>query len=1274
LPGFGSGPFGTGGFGEWPWSLEAIVEGIPSVYKDQDAGPGQGSLRALLEGLVPSLDGIRRKVRDYDDLRDPLLTPIEQSFLIGETILRSEDLGDGTSRVFMSEGADGDKYEGVRPGMTLIDFRGIRFVICKVLKSSLPSDFEDPPLDPATGLTTGKHIIVANVGQSSTEFIPFVSGNFSSQEDPVVDEAVGNIVAVAAASLVDAETFTLNDGVNVNGDLIFEFDDDANVVVGNIPVDISAATTDVEVATAMVIAINGATPFNLVASNGLGALATVTIANPATGFEGDVAWSDAVADAGFIVTSPTGGGPGGYVVEDGDTQVDDGVRLSPYVFNTWGSYSDVPAVDIAGNRVTIGWTEGGIRKEGSFTNEGRPGGDLADTSVIDPSVAAIVTGQIRIYTDSGAAIDANSITVTYTKEYDATVTLENQEDADIRAQNILAFLSNDVGIRLDRNDPEVLQRSYVNSAHKIWDIKGTELGYDVLGQYAGYFVDASPLYSVVESVALGLDPSAVFQFPAGIPAKGSIVAIGSSSLFDGETFTLDDGQNLPVVYEFDKVPDGVSPGNVVVDISGAVKPATDVASLMVSAINGTGSLNLAASNVGGTSSLVTIVNTVPGTVGNVIWGETVVNGGFIIGQPEGGVTGKYFTTIDPRRPQFDEVVLDAIDLDLLCSEASFPNEEQDVDVISATIIRSEGSNKRTEVIVTAALMYESFGTDGTFTDFAGADFTFSNFERIDATSYKFETASFVVPTLGVGTIDWKVFKFEAPNTVTITGIGTDVVDLGRQSVGFTGRRYRITKTFTDPPLADIGNWAFIDSEGVVSFIESFAETDTAGDYEFDIISDTPPASGPANIFLKCEIVTDCDFCRASSILVRISPTTILLFPEALEGDALGRLIIRLEQMIPGHVRIAAFIFDPGPALAEWGAIAAGATANEYSEDDALYSSFFDEDEFPADEIPADSAPIIATSTIETAAAGGKAWGAWFNENIFEEYIDGSDPIVDATWTATGLWSVTEYRSSTQFRCFNYGQNDVGRFGDGGSVPPDYITGAATSGVLTSPTITDPGAGTSLTLWFRMSYNGRLAANDVPVVRVVGGPTVTFDRTALGLSGVTSTDVAAWGCIYADEQVAYTDGQTFDLDDGVNPATVFEFDVDGGGVGGGNVAIDISADVTAEDVRDAIVAAINGAASLDITASPDGFTKAKLLNDAVGASGNIAIATVGSPPGTFIGMQGGGLGWIAFGSAGNIDAIMGNGDFTIEFDFDSVTLNAGSEEGWYIDDIEVQFVP
>jgi len=1071
-----------------------MVNGIPSVYREQDEIIGQGVLRALLEGLAPSMDGLRRKIRDYDQLRNPLLTPTDKSFALSQTILRTDNLGDGTSRVFLSEGVDGDRFDGIRNGMTLVDLRGRRFNICKVSKSSLAAEFSDPPIDPATLAPTGKHVVVQNIGQSSTEFIPFSSGTYVSEENPSVVPATGSIVAVDSANLIDGETFTLDDGINAS--IVFEFDKVPDGVVGsNHVVDISSATLAVAVADAIVDAVNSAAPLNLVASNGLGTLATVTIVNPATGAEGDVSWATDVADAGFVVTSPTGGGPGAFVVESSVTLSDNGSRPPPYSFNVVGSY--ISGLDMSNNRVTVSWKEGGVSKSGFFTSGGRPGGDMADTSIIDPSVSAVSTGQIRLYNDTGAAIDADSLRVTYTREDDPL-----PADAEINSQNILAFLASGVGIKLDRNDPEFLQRSYVNSAHKIWDIKGTDLGYSVLGKYAGYFVSSSPLYNISESISLGLPAGDVFSFPAGTVASGSIVAVPYSNLIDGEIFTLDDGINVPVVFEFDKIPDGVVPGNQVVDISGDTT-AVDVATSMVVAINGAGSLFLSANNGGGSLDVVTISNTVAGTVGNVLsWSETVASAGFIITQPSGGTNGTLFTTIDPRRPRFDEVALDVVELDLLCSDSLFPETAQAVTVISATQLAAEGSNKRVKVIVSAVDMSISFGTHGLFVDSATVSFKVENFQRIDDSSYSFETVSFIVPSLGAGVVTWKALKFIAPNSITISGLGIDVEDLGRQSVGFTGRRYRITKTFTDPPIADYSNWLFIDSDGVSSYLESFVNT-SGSTYQFDIIAKDPPVVGSANVFLKCEIVTSCDFCRASSILVRISPDAILSFPAALEGDALSRLILRLDQMIPGHVRITAFIYDPGPALASWNisaSVGASGSASSTS-DDALYSAFFDEDEFPADEIPMDSAPIVASSEVTIS-----------NENVMEEYLAGSDPIISGEWTADGLWHVTEYRSSTQFKSFNYGQNDVGRVGDVGSNPPDYDGVAdATVHRLTSPmfALTDTGVSlATITLRFRHFGDIRATGSGDDLVRVelyrTGSVLVkTIDKATLGLATGTN---------------------------------------------------------------------------------------------------------------------------------------------------------------------------
>jgi hypothetical protein len=93
-------------------------------------------------------------------------------------------------------------------------------------------------------------------------------------------------------------------------------------------------------------------------------------------------------------------------------------------------------------------------------------------------------------------------------------------------------------------------------------------------------------------------------------------------------------------------------------------------------------------------------------------------------------------------------------------------------------------------------------------------------------------------------------------------------------------------------------------------------------------------------------------------------------------------------------------------------------------------------------------------------------------------------------------------------CFNYGQGDVGVAGQPGSVAPNYNTGSATTGTLTSPVIPAIAAATSVTLRFRhyALIEGGIS-RDLPsvVVRQNGGGTlVTIDKTELGLNTTGTT--------------------------------------------------------------------------------------------------------------------------------------------------------------------------
>jgi hypothetical protein len=101
-----------------------------------------------------------------------------------------------------------------------------------------------------------------------------------------------------------------------------------------------------------------------------------------------------------------------------------------------------------------------------------------------------------------------------------------------------------------------------------------------------------------------------------------------------------------------------------------------------------------------------------------------------------------------------------------------------------------------------------------------------------------------------------------------------------------------------------------------------------------------------------------------------------------------------------------------------------------------------------------------------------------------------------------------------------------------------------------------------------------------------------------------------------------DGENFMLDDGAGSLVVFEFDSNGS-VSSGNVPVQFTVSKTPDQVKDAIIAAVNGVANFQITASSKGYGLVKLTNDNLGASGNTAIVNNVTNPGfTTEGMTGG----------------------------------------------------
>lgn len=129
----------------------------------------------------------------------------------------------------------------------------------------------------------------------------------------------------------------------------------------------------------------------------------------------------------------------------------------------------------------------------------------------------------------------------------------------------------------------------------------------------------------------------------GKKATGSIVAIASSLLSDGETFTLRDGVNPSTTYEFNKGGGyrPVTPGNVPVNL-GLADASAAVATFIAAAINEQKQpVLLVASVVGSTVNLVAVNR---GTTPNLTIIDTVANAGFILTGMSGGTPSIFAVT------------------------------------------------------------------------------------------------------------------------------------------------------------------------------------------------------------------------------------------------------------------------------------------------------------------------------------------------------------------------------------------------------------------------------------------------------------------------------------------------------------------------------------------------------------------------------------------------------------------------------------------------------
>lgn len=177
-------------------------------------------------------------------------------------------------------------------------------------------------------------------------------------------------------------------------------------------------------------------------------------------------------------------------------------------------------------------------------------------------------------------------------------------------------------------------------------------------------------------------------------------------------------------------------------------------------------------------------------------------------------------------------------------------------------------------------------------------------------------------------------------------------------------------------------------------------------------------------------------------------------------------------------------------------------------------------------------------------------------------------------------TITPTTSTTVGFTTNLTRIDISIVGPSGVVPPGYEL------------VVDVNAGEVLSIPLVKTIPSLTQTEAISIPVVATDAVTTRIRPAVG------------GTIVTVPVADLIDAETFTIDDGTNPASIFEFDVTGGGTV--NIPVDVSILTTADDVRDAMITAINSVGTLDITAYNVDSALVGLVHDSGSTGTAVAI--------------------------------------------------------------------
>ena len=196
--------------------------------------------------------------------------------------------------------------------------------------------------------------------------------------------------------------------------------------------------------------------------------------------------------------------------------------------------------------------------------------------------------------------------------------------------------------------------------------------------------------------------------------------------------------------------------------------------------------------------------------------------------------------------------------------------------------------------------------------------------------------------VAMDTFPMDMFCYETPNWTTdgfLTPVPTppdgmtvsDALGFGLEDTPIISDTYNGDGTWTIrvgpidlSRIANYKNWGGEFSSGISGWLETTPVEVLPGEWEFNVIGAASADFGVSVSFsYTCQLFTSCGYCRASVIRVQVTPEEVTSDPDALLDGVLERLVNKILQVVPAHVRLTQIDHVVGPATAQLSLSATG---------------------------------------------------------------------------------------------------------------------------------------------------------------------------------------------------------------------------------------------------------------------------------------------------------------------------------------------------------------